>query len=209
MESLLQRHAAERRINLYYSSGVTDALVVEICEVTIQEIYNLLITSLDKLTPVSLELLASDLEEILTLLNDSGRVRRLKSVRPLSKILTNAKNEIYIAIDIFHHSHTRNRRYYGILSRCQDYLAMALDYLEITAHLTTEYNKYLASKEDTSQISDKYHLIDLIERYKRRLQILEGQNALSGLFVEPRIVIEIEDIKAKIAKIQEQLGRAM
>ncbi len=44
----------------------------------------------------------------------------------------------------------------------------------------------------------------LIKSHKRRLQKLKEQEAIKGLSVDPAILIEIEDIKAKIKDLQEE-----
>jgi hypothetical protein len=45
----------------------------------------------------------------------------------------------------------------------------------------------------------------LVHNYSRRLQILKEQQALRGINTPPEIVIEIEDIEAKIEKLQTEL----
>jgi len=45
----------------------------------------------------------------------------------------------------------------------------------------------------------------LITNHSRRLQILKEQQALAGLSVEPKILLEIEDIEATIANLQTEL----
>ncbi len=45
----------------------------------------------------------------------------------------------------------------------------------------------------------------IINNYNRRLQILKEKQALTGLATDPAILIEIEDIEAKIAELQPQL----
>ncbi len=41
-----------------------------------------------------------------------------------------------------------------------------------------------------------------IQAHSRRLQILKEQKAKHGLSVEPKIIIEIEDIEAELEKLQ-------
>ncbi len=49
----------------------------------------------------------------------------------------------------------------------------------------------------------------LIIIYDRRLQKLKEQQALAGISVDPKILIEIEDIEAKIAELQTELSQEM
>jgi internalin A len=49
------------------------------------------------------------------------------------------------------------------------------------------------------------HISELIEMNKRRLQILEKQQATMGVATPPHIVIEIEDINEKISQLKAQL----
>lgn len=53
----------------------------------------------------------------------------------------------------------------------------------------------------------KQHLEELRKKYQRRLQVLELQAANFGVSTPPHVVMEIEDIKEKIASIDNQLGR--
>lgn len=48
----------------------------------------------------------------------------------------------------------------------------------------------------------------LIVTHKRRLQILEEQKALKGINTEPEILIEIENIKAELEKLQTELANS-
>lgn len=50
------------------------------------------------------------------------------------------------------------------------------------------------------------HIRALIRTYRRRLQILELQQALKGINTEPHVLIEIEDLQAKIAEGESRLG---
>ncbi|NTV63974.1 MAG: trypsin-like peptidase domain-containing protein [Oscillochloris sp.] len=50
------------------------------------------------------------------------------------------------------------------------------------------------------------HLKELIRIYTRRLQILEIQRAQRGIYTEPHILMEIEDLQQKIAECEAQLG---
>lgn len=45
----------------------------------------------------------------------------------------------------------------------------------------------------------------LIRNHRRRLQILKEQEALQGISVDPKILLEIEDIETKILELQSQL----
>lgn len=51
-------------------------------------------------------------------------------------------------------------------------------------------------------------LQQLITNHKRRLQLLKEQEALYGISCDPRILIEIKDIEAKIADLQSELNKA-
>ena len=57
-------------------------------------------------------------------------------------------------------------------------------------------------------MSQKDNLKKLIKNHHRRLQILKEQEALHGLDVPPKILMEIEDIEAKIADLQKRLAEA-
>ncbi len=54
-------------------------------------------------------------------------------------------------------------------------------------------------------MSQKDNLRKLITNHKKRLQKLEEQKAIEGLSVEPKVSIEIEDIKAEINRIRKEL----
>ncbi|MEW5956387.1 MAG: CHAT domain-containing protein [Chloroflexota bacterium] len=49
-------------------------------------------------------------------------------------------------------------------------------------------------------------LKSLIEKKQRRLQVLKEQQALAGISVDPKIVLEIEDIEAEIEQLRLQLA---
>ena len=51
-------------------------------------------------------------------------------------------------------------------------------------------------------MSNKNHKRRLVTIYSRRLQKLKEQQALKGLSTEPEILIEIEDIEAKLQEFQ-------
>jgi hypothetical protein len=46
----------------------------------------------------------------------------------------------------------------------------------------------------------------LLQTHQRRLNHLEKQARLLGLYTPPHVYIEIEDTQVKIAELQEQLG---
>jgi len=50
------------------------------------------------------------------------------------------------------------------------------------------------------------HLLELRKTYLRRLRMLEEQAALFGKDTRPEISIEIENLRAKIAEFDQQLG---
>jgi hypothetical protein len=50
------------------------------------------------------------------------------------------------------------------------------------------------------------HLLALRQTYLRRLRVLEEQAALSGKDIWPEVSIEIENLRAKIAEFDQQLG---
>jgi len=52
---------------------------------------------------------------------------------------------------------------------------------------------------------NRQHLEELRQQHQRRLQVLEIQAAAYGLSTPPHVLIEIEDIKEKIAAIDKQL----
>jgi hypothetical protein len=56
-------------------------------------------------------------------------------------------------------------------------------------------------------MSSKNHLKNLIVNYNRRLEKLREQQALYGMSVDPKILIEIEDIEAQIESLQAELKR--
>ena len=51
-------------------------------------------------------------------------------------------------------------------------------------------------------MSDSDNIEKLIQIHRRRLQVLQEQQAIKGLETPPSILLEIEDIKAKIEKLQ-------
>lgn len=51
----------------------------------------------------------------------------------------------------------------------------------------------------------KDQIEELISIYNRRLHILRRQKAIQGISVEPKIILEIEDIETEIEKLQEAL----
>src|ERR687883_295066 len=56
-------------------------------------------------------------------------------------------------------------------------------------------------------MSRKNDLEKLISEHIRRLQKREEQQARYGIAAEPHILLEIEDIQAKVAELQEELTR--
>jgi hypothetical protein len=50
------------------------------------------------------------------------------------------------------------------------------------------------------------HIKELIKTYKRRLHILELQQAQKGTSTEPHVIMEIEDLQGMIAECEAQLG---
>jgi hypothetical protein len=54
-------------------------------------------------------------------------------------------------------------------------------------------------------MSDSEDTERLITNHSRRLQILKEQQALLGISADPKIVLEIEDIEAEIARLQAEL----
>lgn len=54
-------------------------------------------------------------------------------------------------------------------------------------------------------MSRRNEIQELIATYNRRLQILLQQKATQGISVEPKIIIQIEDIEAEIEKLQLKL----
>lgn len=55
---------------------------------------------------------------------------------------------------------------------------------------------------------ERQHLEELLQTYQRRLRPLEKQEALYGPRTAPEILIEIEETKERIAKIEISLGRS-
>lgn len=53
----------------------------------------------------------------------------------------------------------------------------------------------------------RYHLKSLLKEKQRRLRVLERQAATFGISTPPEIIIQIEDIKVDIVKINAQLRR--
>jgi tetratricopeptide (TPR) repeat protein len=53
-------------------------------------------------------------------------------------------------------------------------------------------------------MSDSDHIDKLIQNHRRRLQVLQEQQAIKGLETPPSILLEIEDIKAEIGKLQRE-----
>lgn len=49
------------------------------------------------------------------------------------------------------------------------------------------------------------HIKNLIYNYNRRLQLLKEQQALRGLNTPPEILLEIEDIEAKLGQLETEL----
>ena len=54
-------------------------------------------------------------------------------------------------------------------------------------------------------VMDKADIERLIKQNQRRLVKLKEQKALSGMSVDPRVIIEIEDIEKEIEKLQADL----
>jgi hypothetical protein len=54
---------------------------------------------------------------------------------------------------------------------------------------------------------EQQQIMALATAHKRRLRVLEGQQALKGNDTSPEIVIEIEDLRATIAGLDRELGR--
>ena len=54
---------------------------------------------------------------------------------------------------------------------------------------------------------ERQELVSLLTLHKRRLQALEEQSALKGIDTPPDVMLEIEDIKVKIAGLKEELRR--
>jgi hypothetical protein len=53
---------------------------------------------------------------------------------------------------------------------------------------------------------ERQHQSELLQAYKRRLHVLEQQAAEFGAQVSPQVVIEMEDLRAKIADINTKLN---
>ncbi len=51
------------------------------------------------------------------------------------------------------------------------------------------------------------HIKNLIANHNRRLQKLEEQKAMEGISVDPKVIIEIQDIKEEIEKLQAELRK--
>jgi hypothetical protein len=56
-------------------------------------------------------------------------------------------------------------------------------------------------------IDEVENLKQLIAEHKRRLQVLEKQEAIYGSSVDPRILIEIDDIKVKISSLESVISK--
>jgi len=56
-------------------------------------------------------------------------------------------------------------------------------------------------------MSAKNDLKKLIANHRRRLQKLKERQALEGLSVDPTVLIEIEDIEARLLELQRDLSR--
>ena len=54
-------------------------------------------------------------------------------------------------------------------------------------------------------MSPEDHIKKLITNYTRRVQKLREQQAIEGISIDPKILIEIEDIEAEIEKLQKEL----
>ena len=59
----------------------------------------------------------------------------------------------------------------------------------------------------TNMVEDINNLKSLIGKHKRRLQILKEQKAIHGSSVEPKVIIDIEDIEAEVTKLQAELRK--
>ncbi len=66
-----------------------------------------------------------------------------------------------------------------------------------------------AGKRDTARAGttgDREHMRRLLESHTRRLHELENRAATEGIRTPPEVTTEMEDIRAEIARLQQQLG---
>ena len=63
-----------------------------------------------------------------------------------------------------------------------------------------------AHLEDSNKQTEIDHIKELIKTHRRRLQFLELHQARKGINTEPDVLMEIEDLQAKIAENEAQIG---
>lgn len=71
----------------------------------------------------------------------------------------------------------------------------------------TEKSKHLDRTVASSLLQDKQHLIQMREISRKRLRVLELQQAQQGYHVLPHIVTEIDDLRVKIASLDAQIAQ--